>query len=175
MRPDPAGYVTHFFGTHLFKWPVDTLSLRVPLLGGTFRRQVLPPSLSIGSSTRPWKKPTGYFGRRIKRGPPAPILGSRIKTGEDKRARYRKKGAINRAPTLNSGPPIIGGEGVLPPHRCNPPVFDRLIADDIAVAEAQDAVAVFGDVLFVGHQNHRFPLIVQPLKNPHNLLARPAV
>ena len=35
LRPDPAGYVTHFFGVHLFRWPVDTLSATASLLGGS--------------------------------------------------------------------------------------------------------------------------------------------
>lgn len=34
LRPDPAGDVTDFFGTHLFRWPADALSAKVPLLGG---------------------------------------------------------------------------------------------------------------------------------------------
>ncbi len=35
LCPDPAGYVTNFFSIHLFKWPVDTLSATVSLLGSS--------------------------------------------------------------------------------------------------------------------------------------------
>ena len=49
------------------------------------------------------------------------------------------------------------------------------VADDLAIFETHDPPAMFRDVFLVRHQNHRLALVVQRLKQRHDLLARPGV
>ena len=52
-----------------------------------------------------------------------------------------------------------------------PRVFDRLIAFDRAVAQADDAVGEFGGVRFVRHEDHGVSGVVQPVEDVHDLRA----
>src|SRR5436853_4868105 len=61
------------------------------------------------------------------------------------------------------------------PHALDPMLLDALVLLNAAVAHVHDALGVSRDVRLVRDQHDRFPLVVQSLKDRHDLFRRARV